>query len=232
MCPRPRKASDEQIFAAAQRVMMNLGPAQWTLADIAREAGLTAGALVQRFGSKHTLQLALTERWASSMHEMFAELRRVHASPLDGLRGYAECIAQMGQTPGTLAHHLSYLQLDLTDPDLHRHVRAGAIATRAELRALIAEAVAAGELVPSVDTMALARAVEVALNGSLLTWAFHQDGPASDWVLADLDAVLRPYFPKAAATGRRHATKRSQGRHGSSQAALTRAKPPRKSEPS
>ena len=49
MSPRPRKASDAEVFAAASRVMSRLGPAQVTLADIAAEAGLTAGALVQRF---------------------------------------------------------------------------------------------------------------------------------------------------------------------------------------
>ncbi len=62
MTPRPRKASDEEIFAAAHRIMSRLGPAQWTLADIAAEAGLTAGALVQRFGSKRGLLLALAEQ--------------------------------------------------------------------------------------------------------------------------------------------------------------------------
>ena len=55
MSPRPRKVSDEAIFAAAHKVMGQLGPAQWTLADIAREAGITAGAVVQRFGSKREL---------------------------------------------------------------------------------------------------------------------------------------------------------------------------------
>ena len=62
MSPRPRKASDAEILAAAHRVMSRLGPAQWTLTDIAAEAGLTAGALVQRFGSKHGLLVVLTEK--------------------------------------------------------------------------------------------------------------------------------------------------------------------------
>jgi AcrR family transcriptional regulator len=194
MSPRPRKVSDQDVFAAAHRVMMRLGPAQWTLADIAAEAGLTAGAIVQRFGSKHALQVALTEQVADATPELFAELRRAHASPLDALRAYAGCFAQMGESPGALARNLAYLQLDLTDPDLRRHVRAQASATRAAFRALLDQAVKAGELVTSVDTHALARAVEVALSGSLLTWAFYQDGPASDWVRTDLDSVLRPHY--------------------------------------
>ncbi|HEV3121768.1 MAG TPA: TetR/AcrR family transcriptional regulator [Isosphaeraceae bacterium] len=191
MSPRPRKASDEEIFAAAHRIMQRLGPAQWTLADIAAEAGLTAGALVQRFGSKRDLLVTLTEQVVRATPQMMAQLRAGHASPLDALRAYAECIAQMGESPGVLAHHLAYLQLDLTDPDLHKQVRAQAKATRAAIREWLEEAVALGELEPSVDTVGLARAVEVTLSGSLMTWAFYQDGPAARWVLDDLEAVLR-----------------------------------------
>ena len=96
----------------------------------------------------------------------------------------------MGDSPQALAHHLAYLQLDLTDPDLHKHVRAQASATRLALRGLLDEAVAAGELAPEVDAAALARAVEVTLSGSLLTWAFYQDGPVINWVRHDLDVLL------------------------------------------
>ena len=33
--PRPRKVSDDQVFAAAQRVMMRVGPAEFTLNELA-----------------------------------------------------------------------------------------------------------------------------------------------------------------------------------------------------
>jgi AcrR family transcriptional regulator len=193
MCARPRKVSDEEVFAAAHRIMARLGPAQWTLTDIAMEAGLTAGALVQRFGSKRRLLIALTKQVAEATPEMFAALRANHRSPLAALRAYADCIAQMGESPGALAHHLAYLQLDLTDPELHRHVRAQACATRAAIRELIDDAAAAAELPPSVDAQALARAVEVTLSGSLLTWAFYQDAPAVSWVRDDLNVLLRSF---------------------------------------
>src|SRR5262245_53051359 len=50
--PRPRKVSDEELFAATHAMMARVGPGQLTLAAIAREAGVTAAVLVQRFGSK------------------------------------------------------------------------------------------------------------------------------------------------------------------------------------
>ena len=196
MSPRPRKVSDGKIFAAAQGVMSRLGPAQWTLADIAVEAGLTAGALVQRFGSKRGLMVALTVQVADAVPELFARLRAAQPSPLAALRAYADCMAQMGESPGALAHHLAYLQLDLSDPDLHKHIRAQARATRTALCLLLDDAVAAGELGPNVDTAALARAVEVTVSGSLLTWAFYQDGPVVKWVRQDLDALLDAFLPR------------------------------------
>jgi AcrR family transcriptional regulator len=194
MCPRPRKATDAEVFAAAHRVMSRRGPAQLTLGEIAAEAGLTAGALVQRFGSKRGLLLALAERSADSPRALFAELRAAHASPLAALRAYADCFAQMGESPGALAHHLAYLQIDLTDSEFHHHTRAMARATGVALRELLDASVAAGELVSSVDTGGLARAVQVTLSGSLITWAFEREGSAADWMRTDLDAVLRPFL--------------------------------------
>ena len=210
MSPRPRKASDEEIFAATQRVMMRLAPAQWTLADIAHEAGLTAGALVQRFGSKRGLMVALTEAWSASAPEMFAHIRARHRSPLEALRAYADCLAEMGESPSAFAHHLSYLQLDLTDPDLHKHVRAQSRATRQSIRELLDDATAAGELQRDVDTGRLARMVEVTLSGSLMTWAFYQDGTAGAWMREDLENVLQPFLAKA--RGEKHVARVRKGR--------------------
>src|SRR5262245_32338985 len=195
MSPRPRKASDEEVFAATQRAMQRFGPTHLTLAEIASEAGLTAGALVQRFGSKRELMLAMMSRMADWPRQFFAELRAEHASPLAALYAYADCFAQMGETPATLAHHLSYLQLDLTDPDFYRHTSAQARATRAEMRSLLEAAVAAGELKPDVDTAALARAVEVTVSGSLMTWAFYRDEPLAGWMREGLDGLFAPYRP-------------------------------------
>jgi len=193
MSPRPRKASDEEVFAAAHRVMQQVGPAQLTLGRIAAEAGVTAGALVQRFGSKRGLMLALMAEFAGSAPTFFAQLRAAHPSPLAALRAYAACQAQMADSPQTLAHHLSYLQIDLTDPDFHQHMRVQALDTRAELRRLITDAVAAGELAADTDADLLTRAVMAALNGSLFVWATLREGTAAESVRADIDAVLAPY---------------------------------------
>ena len=122
MSPRPRKVSDDEVFVAAQRAISRLGPAELTLAHIADEAGLTAGALVQRFGSKRDLLLRLMERFSGGTGEIFAELRRGHRSPLAVLRAYAECMADMASSPEALLRNFAYYQMDLTDPVLLRNL--------------------------------------------------------------------------------------------------------------
>jgi AcrR family transcriptional regulator len=197
MSPRPRKASDEDIFAAAMRAMSRFGPSQLTLNHVAAEAGLTAGALVQRFGSKRGLLLALMARFAESARDMFDALRASSASPLGAIHAYAQCMAQMGDTPDALAHHLAWLQQDLVDPDFRRYMLVQARATRRELQRLVREAADAGELRGSVDAAAVARAIDVTVTGSLMSWAVHQEGTAMAWVQHDVDAALRPWTVSA-----------------------------------
>ncbi len=206
MSPRPRKASDEEIFAAAHRVMMRVGPEQFTLAEIAGEAGLTAGALVQRFGSKLGLLRAIAGQLTEGSATMLDEIRASHRSPLAAVHAYGACLAQMGESPGGIAHHLAWLQLDLTDDEMHRHLTAQARIARERLQRWLSEAVEAGELDPLTDVVSLARAVQVTLTGSLLGSAFEDEKPTAA-MRRDLTAVLRPFL-----RGRPPARTRGKGR--------------------
>jgi BetI-type transcriptional repressor, C-terminal len=102
----------------------------------------------------------------------------------------------MAASPAALARNLAYLQIDLTDPDFRRHLVKQARATRAALRRLVQAAVEAGELARKVQPAQLARTFEATLSGSMLTWAFYQQGTAAQWIHADLNAVLAPYLRK------------------------------------
>jgi AcrR family transcriptional regulator len=196
MSPRPRKVSDQEVFAAAYRAMQRLGPGELTLAEIGAEAGVTAGALAQRFGSKRALLLALAEGAAASAGDLLRGMRTTHRSPLGAVRAYAECVAQLASSPAALARNLAYLQIDLADPDFRAHLALQGRATREALLELIQEAEAVGELARGTDTRAVARTVEVALNGALLTWAFYHEGTAERFLRGAVDAVLAPYLPK------------------------------------
>jgi AcrR family transcriptional regulator len=194
---RRQKVTDDEIFAAVQRAMARRGPHELTLADIAAEAGVTPGRLVQRFGGKRDLLLALSARFARSAAPIFAGLRSNHDSPLATLRAYAECMADLASTPEALLRNLAYLQLDLADAAFHGHLLENARATRQEIETLLRSAAAAGELQKDIDVRSLARTVETVIGGSLMTWACYREGPAVEWMRRDLEAVLKPHLPRA-----------------------------------
>jgi len=192
MSPRPRQASDEQILQAVFRAMTRLGPARLTLADVAGEAGISAAALVQRFGSKRALLLAAAADAAGGSDYIFPGLRARHRSPVAALLGMADCMTLMGSTPEAIANTLAFLQIDLTDPDFHRHALAASRGIHAGLRALVKDAIAAGEL-RRCEPGRLASALQATMNGSMLNWAVHREGTMVAWIRRDLRTVLAPY---------------------------------------
>jgi AcrR family transcriptional regulator len=192
MSPRPRQASDEAILAAVLRAVTAIGPVRLTLADVAREAGLSAAALVQRFGSKRGLLLAFAAQGPEGNRFLFDGLRAAHRSPVARLLAMADAMSVMGATPDEIANTLAFLQMDLTDPDFHRFALASSTQTYDGIRQLVIEAVAAGELAPC-PTARLARALQATMNGSLLNWAIHRDGALRAWIRRDLATVLAPY---------------------------------------
>jgi AcrR family transcriptional regulator len=202
MCPRPRAASDEAILAATARAMTRLGPTRLTLADVAREVGLSPAALVQRFGSKRGLLLAIASRAPEGNAQIFEGLHRAHRSPIARLLALADCMSELGRTPEEISNSLAFLQIDLTDPEFHRSALAASRGIHAGITRLVAEAIRAGALV-RCDPGRLARTLQATLNGSLLNWAIHRKGSLRNWIRRDIETLLRHYArPKA--QGSRH----------------------------
>jgi AcrR family transcriptional regulator len=201
MSPRPRTTSDADILSAAYRIVSRLGPSL-TLADIGKEAGVSPATLVQRFGSKRGLLLALASSGSKGLHEEFARIRAAHRSPLAAIVGVGDCIASMAESPETLSNSLAFLQMDLGDPEFHKHALAHSRTMQAEVTKLLNEAVAAGDL-QGCDTWKLARAVQSLLSGSMLQWAIDRDSSVLERVHEDLDTLLRP----------RHCPPRERRRH-------------------
>jgi len=198
MSPRRRKAEDAQIFAAMVRVMLRVGPAELTLGAIAAEVGVTAGALVQRFGSKREL-LHAHARYAARTGDIGLSAPRTArpSSPLSALRAVAAVYARLAESPRAALRNLAYLHNDLADPVLRRHLLRLNRGTRVRYERLLAAAVAARELRADTDVRALARMIEVTLGGSFLAWTIYREGPASRHLREDLDATLRPYLTRA-----------------------------------
>jgi AcrR family transcriptional regulator len=218
MSPRPRTVTDEAILAATYRAMSRLGPVRLTLAEVAKEAGLSPATLVQRFGSKRGLLLAVSRGAVEFVDECFVGLRASNRSPLEALIAGATDMARQVKSAEEMANHLAFLQIDVSDPEFRTPMLEMSRKTEAGYRRLLDDAVAAGELKPC-DTRRLARTVSAITGGSLIGWAVFREGTADAWVRADLDMLLGPYRADGArspARGkgrtRRSSDRRSVGR--------------------
>ena len=191
MSPRPRTATDEELLAATHRVVLRLGP-NLTLADVAREAGVSAATLVQRFGSKRGMLLAFAALAEAGTDDEFAAIRAAHPDPLDAIREVVRCYARMAPTPDAVSNGLAFLQMDLSDPDFHKFAHTQAQATLVEWKKLLDAAVKAGRLA-RCDTRKLAFAMHAIVGGAMVAWAVLREGTSEDAMLQAADTLLAPY---------------------------------------
>jgi AcrR family transcriptional regulator len=205
---RRKVTPDADVLTATMRVVNRVGPGRLTLADVAAEAGLAPATLLQRFGSKRGLLLAVAEQSMAGVDECFARVRSAHRSPLAAVIASLEEMTHMCDTPEALANNLAFLEIDLTDPDFHRLALAHSRVMLAGYGALLDEAVTAGELV-RCDTARLARALSAMAGGSMLNWAILREGTVTQWLREDIETLLGPL--RVARKVRRAKVKRAAG---------------------
>lgn len=193
MAGRPRTVSDDAILDATQRAIDRHGPALFTLAHVTAEVGLAPASIVQRFGTKANLVLALKARLPNQTATVFANIpSEPNDYPTDRLQQALQELVAGVVEPGQLANRLAFLQLDLTDPAVHATAIAHQAALRDGVRAILVEATTAGELVRH-DHTRLAQAIATAWFGSLTTWSLAGETDLSAWLRRDIETVLAPY---------------------------------------
>ena len=191
MAGRPRTASDDAILDAARRAIDRQGPAVFTLAHITDEIGLAPATLVQRFGSKRNLILALKARLPGETAAAFSAANPAN-QPTDQLQSALLQLTDGVDSPVTMANRLAFLQPDLTDSEVHAIAIAHQTELRNQIRACLIAATAAGELVRH-DHTRLAQAIATAWFGSLTTWSLAGEIDLPGWLRRDIETVLAPY---------------------------------------
>jgi AcrR family transcriptional regulator len=192
MSPRPRTTTDDEILSGVVRAMERVGPLRLALTDVAGETGLAPATLLQRFGSKRGMLLAALERMAAPADRQVEEIRSRYPSRVAALVALAGVGVRDDDTPATVANRIAFFHGELGDADVHRVALERSRRAVAGFRALIAEAIAAGELA-SVDAGRLAQWLHAAVTGAALEWAISREGPARRWVEAAAEWVLTPY---------------------------------------
>jgi AcrR family transcriptional regulator len=187
---RPRATDDEQLLAAAQRLLYEVGPAEFTLARAAARAGVSAATLIKRFGSKRQLFLALNRRWVDSIGPGLAAATAGHETPLARLRAAATWgFADLDSAPAT-ANQLATLALDLQDDGMQELLAKGWRVVTDRLTELAREAIEAGELPTRLPAEQVARILFAAAEGIRLTWCVRPSGSLVAQAEADLGAIV------------------------------------------
>ncbi len=197
---RPRTVSDEAVLAGAAVAVAAAGPGDVTLAEIGARVGLAPATLLQRFGSKRGLLLALARHGADTLPRQLAAAQHADA-PVAALVEVFAGLAEGVRSRKEFANHLAFLLLDLSDPDFQQISRDYANAVERAIADVLAASRAAGELTSSGE--GLARAVHAAYNGALVTWGMTGDGHPAEHVRSQLGHLLGLHLADAAPSLRR-----------------------------
>ena len=149
------------IVATAQRLFGSAGFKGVTMDQLARECGLTVRALYHYFPSKHDLLRAATDEALGRFGDEIVRLVFVHDSLRDRLRGFTEVYRSLHVSD---PHVLAFIGMALVDAissdisaggpalsDSAKDLESASLPVRALNGALVADAVARGELADGVD---------------------------------------------------------------------------------
>jgi AcrR family transcriptional regulator len=174
--PRPRTISDEEILDRALPVLTAAGPGGFTLADVARAAGVSPATLLQRFGDKQTL----VERAFARDNERFTPWLRSLPEGVGAevvIRIYSDATKLFGDAPN-MADHLLWLREDIRDPALNRLSRRRFKLFRAEI---------VRRLPPlRIPPHRAARLLDAQYHGAVVQWALEPRGKLADFVARSL----------------------------------------------
>ncbi len=174
--PRTKSISDEEILDLALPVMAETGPAGFTLAEVAKVAGVSPATLLQRFGDKQTL-----------IYRAFARDNERFVPWLEGLpQGvgaelvisiYSEATKLFGDNP-SLADHLLWLREDIRDPAFNRMAQDRFRLFRAEI---------VKRLPPlPIPADRAARLLDAQYHGAVVQWALEPQGKLYEFVAESL----------------------------------------------
>jgi AcrR family transcriptional regulator len=175
---RTKTLSDEAVLEGVARVMYRHGPQDFTLAEAAREAGVSAATLIQRFGDKH----ALIVRAVARDNERFAEIlaRPAPAQSAEAVVDFFRRMSQAFDEAGDFADQLLWLREDMRDPELNALARQ----RFAALRVAIAARMPSLPIAPDLA----ARLVEAQWQGALNQWGIEPKGGLAEFVAESLTA--------------------------------------------
>lgn len=191
---RPRLVSDHDVFAAFDAAIAEHGPNGVTLGLVAQRLGVTAPALMRRFGSKQGLFAAFMQQQLAAQPEMLRALVDAHADPMHALLALSGHTRPYSMKRAAYLRHLASFFLQLADdPALVPVIARWFEGERRWMAERLADALGAGALRPDTPVSDLARTLQAALHGARFQWATGGKGTESTWSRREMEAVLAPW---------------------------------------
>jgi AcrR family transcriptional regulator len=158
-------ARTHDILSAARAVFAEKGVEGATMSDIARHAGISAGAIYRYFASKEDLLAAVFENGLEANRELFATAAARVESPMDALFMVGKHVLEV-----SCGHAGACLTLELElaarrSPGLATRMRELRLTVQGLIEDAVRRAQAAGEVDPSLDPKALALTLAAVVAG-------------------------------------------------------------------
>jgi AcrR family transcriptional regulator len=183
--PRPKLHSDDQILQVAQAVLLEKGPALFTLSDVANGVGISRAALIQRFRDKANLHYCVMERMTQEVRDYFADAGcETGLDPLWLM--LKDLIAGMGSGPGTEGY-LLLLWADVQDASLR--------ALAAERNRLVLTAIETRLPRTPHDPKAAASLIQSVIQGACMQWLVEPDGELAGFMTHRTRMILAVLYP-------------------------------------
>jgi AcrR family transcriptional regulator len=188
-----------QILSAAIKTIGTSGYANVTMADIAREAGLSKGGLAHYFASKEELFKEAFKAYYDQILKLFMESVNMSKDPMEKILGLAMPLF-IRETPDvSFAHKIVYdfMSLAAHYPD-YRELFSTWINTWVGIKKkAVDEGIAAGLFLPH-DSEKSARTISAIFHGIYMRWYLDPEHHTVAWAEESfkeaITAYLKPYM--------------------------------------
>jgi AcrR family transcriptional regulator len=199
------EARAQEIRDAAMRVFVRRGVEGATMLEIAREAGVSAGAIYRYYTGKEALLAAVFEQCGEQNRLLFEESLATSGSPLAALMQAGRVVWDSFAEEGALAQFTVNVEGALvasrTDGEFSAGVRAMHQVIVMQIAEMVRHAQAAGELGESVDAESLAITLIACFEGTKLLFVEERGALPADAVYDVLAVMLRGLTPASAQRG-------------------------------
>ena len=159
-------ARREDILGAAARLFARKGISGATMAEIANEAGLSAGAVYRYYSSKEDLLRAVFDSAAERNRELFTSVADTTSSPLEALEAVGRIVWVESVDKDDLICDVQMALSAARDPDdLGVDIANMRLQLRSLLKEMVVQAQAAGEIDSGLDADHMAVILQACTSG-------------------------------------------------------------------